>query len=173
MCVLLLAIITPISRLYAPLPEDLRKTRRKFPLKKGVPQILEEKSRETFRALLSHGHAGLWITATQPEEVRKKHKLFLTPILWLTTERDDELSIAPTNLERILKVCQHFLSNARNPAIFIEYPETIISANGLEKTIEFFKKLKELCKKEEAILIIRGAGLGKRKIQEINEAISG
>ncbi|MFN4133077.1 MAG: DUF835 domain-containing protein [Candidatus Hadarchaeales archaeon] len=173
MSLLLLAVITPISRLYAPLPEDRRKPRKKLHLKRGGPQILGEKSRETFRSLLNYGHAGLWITTSQPEVVRKKHKLFLTPILWLTSERDDELSIAPTKLERVLKVCQHFLSNARDPAIFLEYPETIISANGLRKTLEFFKKLGGLCKKEDAIFIIRGAGLGKREIQEIKKAISG
>lgn len=166
------AVVTPISRLYAPLPEDHRKPRPKFLPKKGKMQFLGKNSSEVFRTLLNHGYAGLWITSGRPEEVRKKYRLVLTPILWLTTERDDELSIAPTKLERILKICQHFLLNAREPAIFIEYPETLVSANGLKKMVEFLEKLERLCEKEKAVLIVREVGLKEREIQEIKKAIS-
>jgi len=159
-----------------PTPEDrlLTKPRYKPCVNCLVVESGLKQSFEIFKDAVEHGIPGLWLTNQDPKKVEEKFGLHRTAILSLTTELfPGEATLPPNGLDRATDVVANYLSRTSRAMVILEGISKIIEANGLDKTLEFIKKLAALCSKNESGLVVAANKdeLAKQQLDAIAEGL--
>jgi hypothetical protein len=93
----------------------------------------------TLEFLIPHG---LVVTREYPEGLREKHRLQVTPIIWLT-ESPGERRIAPTSLTILADTIMRFMESNPNSIVLIEGLEYLVTFNELKKVLRMLDSLNE------------------------------
>ena len=99
----------------------------------------EESATATLEFLIPRG---LVITREFPEKVREKHKIVVTPIIWLT-ETPGELRVAPTSLAVLTDTIIRFMESNPNSIVLLEGIEYIMTFNEFRKVLRSLDSLNE------------------------------
>lgn len=140
-----------------PSAEELTTAPQKYPLEKGLSYIVKEekpdKSYEIFYDQITHGYSGLAITKLPPEKVRERYKIAKSPILWLTFKEADN-AISPKDLEGLKSAVSDFVVKAEKSVILLDCFDQLMLANGFEKSRDMLREIKDICRKNNANLLI-------------------
>jgi len=97
-----------------------------------------------FSDLVKHGMEGLCITRDMPLDVKKAYELEKTPVIWLTTNRVDDVdSISPTNMVDLSSVILSFLEKASNGVVLLDGLEYLIAQNSFMATLNLVQLLRD------------------------------
>lgn len=99
----------------------------------------EESATATLEFLIPRG---LVITREFPDKVRERHKLAVTPIIWLT-ETPGELRVAPTSLAVLTDTIIRFMESNPNSIVLVEGIEYIMTFNEFRKVLRSLDSLNE------------------------------
>ena len=105
----------------------------------------EAKADGMFESLLSqvsNGVDGLIVTRTYPEDLREKHGLKRTPVIWLCSQPGQDW-IDPTNLSILEHTIVEFLKMGQNTVVAIDGLEYLISNNGTTKVLRMLYGLRD------------------------------
>jgi hypothetical protein len=78
---------------------------------------------------------GLIITRQFPSDVRKKHALQTTPILWLTTIAGKD-NVDPSKLGLLTEYILHFMEDSKNGIVLVDGLEYMISSNDFSRVLK-------------------------------------
>jgi len=106
---------------------------------------------------VNHGYAGLGITRSHPDTLRKELKLIKTPVLWMS-EMDVENTIHPKDLGSMRFYIRSFCEGGRKRIVFIQGLEYIIGKNGMKKTLKLIQQVNDYIVANRAILAIALSG---------------
>lgn len=138
-------------------PEETKHNKQKYILNRGFSYIIAEekldRSYDVFMDHLLHGSFGLCLSKFQPEKVRDTYGLEQTPIIWVSFS-ENENTVSPKDLDAMESIIFDFLSRANNPVVLIDCFNEIRITNGLDRTIDWLKRLQETCKERDCILLI-------------------
>jgi len=148
---------SPMVKFFMPMPEDRLTTKPKY--RPDVNYLVVESSPkmslEIFRENVNHGVPGLWLTTLDPKSVETRFGLSKTAILSLTNELfPGEATLPPNSLDRAGDIVTNYLSRTSHAVVMLEGLSGLVGTNGLEKTLEFVKKLGETCSKNNSGLIV-------------------
>jgi class 3 adenylate cyclase len=108
---------------------------------------------EAFADLIRHGHQGLCITRTHPENVRQAYDMEQTPVRWLAQSvRDD--AIAPEDLIGLSMVVKSFLQVGTNPVVLLHGVEYLVTNNGFKPTLTLLQRLNDVIAEQRGILLL-------------------
>ena len=122
-----------------------------LPLKPdAAAAVKDESASATLQFLIPRG---LVVTREFPDTVREKHKLQVTPMIWLT-EAPGERRIAPTSLAVLTDTLIRFMETNPNSIVLIEGVEYIITFNDFKKVLRSLDSLNETAWLTKARLMI-------------------
>lgn len=110
----------------------------------------EASAEETLQFLIPHG---LVVTREYPENLRNKHRLQVTPIIWLT-ESPGEKRIAPTSLTVLTDTIMRFMETNPNSIVLIEGIEYLATFNDFKKILRSLDSLNEIAWMTRSRLIV-------------------
>ncbi|MEN4069439.1 MAG: DUF835 domain-containing protein [Methanobacterium sp.] len=96
---------------------------------------------------------GLCITTSYTDEIREKYLLQITPILWLSGQKNRH-TISPADLGVLANIISQFLKKSGNPVILLDGLEYLITTNGFSLTLRFLHDLWEMIALNKGILIM-------------------
>jgi len=96
---------------------------------------------------------GLCITTSYINEIREKYLLQITPILWLSGQKDRH-TISPAQLEVLANTISQFLKKSKNSVILLDGLEYLITTNGFSLTLRFLHDLWKMIALNKCILIM-------------------
>ncbi|HEX9909137.1 MAG TPA: DUF835 domain-containing protein [Thermoplasmata archaeon] len=85
---------------------------------------------------------GLVVTRDYPDKIREKHKLQVTPIIWLT-ESPGEMRVAPTSLAVLSDTIVRFMESNPNSIVLVDGIEYISTYNEFKKVLKTLDILNE------------------------------
>jgi len=169
--------LPPVSKFFVPLPEAKLKERPKHVLrsKRCYFPKTNEKGIELFMDAVTHGVPGLWITSTPPEILRKRWKLFATPILWITQRKSqEEVTAKPSEPERIIKIVKnYFLSGIPKAVVLMDCLQDLVLVNGYQKSIKMLNGLLKVCSGNNAVLIVSPNELSSKDVEKLKKEVRG
>ena len=105
-----------------PLIEDSSKAPKRYPLEKGhiyaIKEEFPDKGYEIFYDQITHGNFGLCITKLPPDNIRQRHGLSKTPIVY-STFIDTDNAILPKNMSELLIVISDFGQKTTESILFL------------------------------------------------------
>jgi len=141
-----------------PVTEKKSEEGAKYMLEKGHTYLIYEekpfKSTEIFIDLVTHGFQGLYITRTNPREVRQRYNLKKTPILWLTDAKGYEKRIEPFHIMELGYTVGEFTKKTRNGVILLDGLEYLIVHNDYKSVLKLIHLLEDFVSLGNSILII-------------------
>ncbi len=130
----------------------------KYMLEKGHTYLLYEekafRSTEIFIDLVTHGFQGLYITRTNPREIRQKYNLEKTPIIWLTDAKDYEKRIEPFHIMELGYTVGEFTKKTKNGVILLDGLEYLIIQNNYKSVLKLIHLLEDFVSLSGSIMII-------------------
>lgn len=96
---------------------------------------------------------GLMVTREYPENIRERHRLQVTPIIWLT-ETPGERRVAPTSLAVLTDTVIRFMESNPNSIVLLEGIEYLITFNDFRKVLRHLDSLNETTWITKARLLI-------------------
>jgi predicted transcriptional regulator len=137
---------------------NLKTTPVKCDTETGRSYMIEEKksvkSIEMFTELVKHGHMGLCICRTNPENIKKTYDLQSTPIVWVTDIKTNEQSITPTDLVSLSNVISEFVQKAKKGVVFIEALTYLIDRNDFTRVLHAIQHIRDVVSESDSCLII-------------------
>ncbi|HEY3419810.1 MAG TPA: DUF835 domain-containing protein [Methanomassiliicoccales archaeon] len=97
---------------------------------------------ETLLSQISNGVEGLIVTRTYPDDLRERHGLKRTPVIWLSSHPGQDW-IDPTNLSILEHTITEFLKVGHNTVVAIDGIEYLISNNGSPKVLRLLYGLRD------------------------------
>ena len=152
-----LSHFSPMVKFFMPMSEDRLTTKPKYgpDVNYLVVESSPKMSLEIFRENVNHGVPGLWLTTLDPKSVESRFGLSKTAILSLTNELfPGEATLPPNRLDRAGDIVINYLSRTSHAVVMLEGLSELVGTNGLEKTLEFVKKLGDTCSKNDSGLIV-------------------
>ncbi len=146
-------------------------TERRFLLEAGCSYLIEsEDSRESFQIMedyLAHGSPGMCITREYPDKLRKVFDLAGAQMIWLSYERDLDISREPTNIPLIYSEIKAFLEANEGSIFMISGLEYLVSQTNFSKILKFVQLLTEAATVHSSIFLlpISPAALGPREVK--------
>jgi archaellum biogenesis ATPase FlaH len=153
-------------------PEETKRNKQKYILGRGLSYSITEerldKSYEIFTDQLLHDNYGLCLSKFPPEKVRDTYGLERTPIIWVAF-RENENTVSPKDLDAIESIIFDFLNRAARPVILIDCLNEIRLTNGIDRTLNWLKRIEATCKGKNCILLIsvNPAIVDKKELAEI------
>lgn len=144
-------------------PEETKEAKpktesRKVKYNRGSCYIIREQEPETsfkvFADFVKKGASGLCVTRTNPEDIKEKYKLKNVEVLWLTTGREDEHSINPTHVEKMIWTMKEFIKNNRNSVVLLDGVEYLIVQNNFLAILKSLQVLEDTVSINKSMLII-------------------
>lgn len=157
-----------------PLPtprSPIANSERVFHLEPGCSYLIESddvhESFEIMEDYLAHGNPGLCITREYPDKLRKAFDLEGAQMLWLSYERDIDISREPTNIPLIYSEIKTFLEMNKDAIFLISGLEYLISQTNFIKILKFVQLLNEASAVHNAIFLlpISPGALGNREVK--------
>lgn len=106
-----------------------------------------------FVDLIRHGHRGLCITRTHPENIKQAYGLEQTPVRWLAQSARDD-AIAPEDLIGLSMVVKTFLHDGANPVVILDGVEYLVTNNGFKPTLTLLQRINDVVAEERGILLL-------------------
>jgi len=133
------------------IPEILKK------LRSGRTHLFEEeKPAEAYQLVkkaLGYGFASLCISKLHPGKVKERYGVEEDSILWLTFEKG-ERTISPKDIGKLNKTVSGFVEGTRSGIVLLDCLDQIKFANGFQKSLAILKDLRDLCSKNDSIVLI-------------------
>jgi hypothetical protein len=108
---------------------------------------------ESLLSQISNGVEGLIVTRTYPQDLREKHGLIRTPVIWLTSQPGQDC-VDPTNLSILEHTIIEFLKVGHNTVVAIDGLEYLISNNGATKVLRMLYDLRDEILMNESRLMV-------------------
>jgi hypothetical protein len=116
----------------------------------------EEKPAEAYQLVkeaLRYGFASLCISKLHPGKVKERYDVGEDSILWLTFEKGDR-TISPKDIDKLDKTVSDFLEGTRPGIVLLDCLDQIKFANGFQKSLAILKDLRNLCSKNDLMILI-------------------
>ncbi len=131
---------------------------KKYHLEPGCSYLIEsDDSRESLQIMedyLAHGTPGLCITREFPDKLRKAFNLEGSQLIWLSYERDLDISREPTNIPLIYSEIKAFLEENHGAIFLISGLEYLVSQTNFGKILKFVQLLTEATAVHNAIFLL-------------------
>jgi hypothetical protein len=141
-----------------PVAENESAETAKYELEKGHTYLVYEdkpfKSTEIFIDFVTHGHQGVYITRTNPQEIREKYGLEKTPIIWLTDAKDYEKKIEPFHIMELGYTIEQFTKKTKEGIVLLDGLEYLIVQNDFKSVLKLIHLLEDFISLSGSILII-------------------
>ncbi len=108
---------------------------------------------ETLLTTVSNGVEGLIVTRTYPDDLRERHGLKRTPVIWLCSQPGQDW-VDPTNLSILEHTIIEFLKMGHNTVVAIDGMEYLIANNGSPKVLRFLYGLRDEILMSQSRLLI-------------------
>jgi hypothetical protein len=107
-----------------------------YEIESGFTYIIPEREPKTgfqlFAKTMAEGVHGICITLRNPTIIRKKYGLKKTPIIWITKEETNELSVKPSEIARINEILKPFLEKSEDSVILLIDDKSITGGLKIE-----------------------------------------
>ena len=129
----------------------------KYRLKRGIIYFImgdgAEKGYKFFTGLTKYART-LYLTDTNPREVREIYGLEGVPIVWMTFERYAEgKTIPPNKLGELTATISKFFRKGKN-VIFVDCIDSMVMANGFKQVMDWLKGVKKIMTKSKSNLLV-------------------
>jgi len=108
---------------------------------------------KNLKEALNYGFVSLCISKLRPEKVRKRYGVGRAWIFWLTFEKG-ERTVSPKGIGKLNKTVSEFLEGTRPGIVLLDCLDQIKFANGFQKSLAILKDLRNLCSKNDSIVLI-------------------
>jgi hypothetical protein len=166
--------LPPMSRFFVPAPEAELRTKPKFALETGRGYLVKEEKASpglvVFIDQVKHGAFGLWITSLSPKQ-GNRYGLRRTPIVYLSTDHImGEMALPPNKLDKMIMLVSNYLIHAqvRRAVVYIDCFAELVMVNGFGRSMDFLKKMTELCSRNNSNLIVQ-VDLNRFKKEQLDE----
>ena len=137
----------------------------------------EEKPAEAYQLLkeaLRYGFTSLCISKLHPGKVKERYDVGKDSILWLTFEKG-ERTISPKDTDKLNKTVSEFVEGTHPGVILLDCLDQIKFANGFQKSLAILEDLRNLCSKNDSILLIsvNPEMFEKQELQAIEKKLKG
>ncbi len=132
---------------------DSSLTKPAFELNPGSTYYVNEEGYGLLLDALKCGACGFVLSTMHPEQVKEKHGLRTTPIIWISDEAFDE-GVLPSDLKRLSNLIINFMKKTDSGVIFLDGIDTLISMNGFGKVQPVIQILNSTAQATNNILII-------------------
>lgn len=131
----------------------------KYSLGKGQTYIIKDeaysKCYSVFEEqLLYNVQGGLCLTKFDPQKVKEKYKFLKVSTIFQITSKEGINAIPPKNLAAIEMKISNFVSEISPSIVLLDCLDEIKLANGWYKSIIWIRLIKDICKKNKAILLL-------------------
>jgi len=109
---------------------------------------------DLFIDLVTHDTLGFIVTREYPPSLREKYNLKLTPIIWLTQDKEFPSSVNPSDLTEISHVMKDFISHNGNTVILFDGLEYLLMHNSFEDIIKLIQGLDDVVVQNNCRLIV-------------------
>lgn len=110
---------------------------------------------EQFNSLLKKGLAGLVISTTYPEKLKRQISVENADLYWLTDTSSDFKTLDPKRLDfEIMRAVTNFAKTSEGGVILLDGIEYLAIENGFDAALKFVKKVNDLCSINDATLIV-------------------
>lgn len=93
-----------------------------------------------FATYVNAGARGLVLSRLYPDEVRARHAVRASGVLWLS-RGSGPTSVSPTNLERIVREIERVVSGREASIVLLEGLEYLVGQNGAREVGRFLERL--------------------------------
>ncbi|MEW6069323.1 MAG: DUF835 domain-containing protein [Candidatus Thermoplasmatota archaeon] len=128
--------------------EEMRKKKIHL-LKEEVPTGAYKKLKEA----LQYGFECLIISKLEPKKVEERYDVSEASIFWLTF-KEDKRTINPKDFVKLKKTISEFVKRPGGNIILLDCFDQIMLANGFEKAEGLLREVKDVCRKNNASLLI-------------------
>ncbi|MFZ2411527.1 MAG: DUF835 domain-containing protein, partial [Candidatus Methanoperedens sp.] len=135
----------------APQPGSLPAIR-KFDMKPGSTYFVKDNGYDIFLDAVKCGAFGFVASTMHPQEVKEKHCLCTTPIIWISDEAFD-MGVSPGDLKRLSSIIINFMKN-NNAVVLLDGIDLLISTNGFSKVQPIIQILSSTAQTTKSCLII-------------------
>ena len=160
-----------------------------MPKKIKIPDILEklqsgriylfqeEKSSEAYQLVkeaLRYGFASLCISKLHPGKVKERYDVEEDFTLWLTFEKGEK-TISPKDTGKLNKTISEFVEVTHPGIVLLDCLDQIKFANGFQESLAILKGLRNLCNKNDSIVLIsvNPEMFEKQELQAIQKELKG
>ncbi len=131
---------------------DSSPTIRKCDLRPGSTYFVKDDGYDIFLDAVKCGAFGFVASTMHPQEVKEKHCLCTTPIIWISDEAFD-MGVRPDDLKRLSTIIINFMKN-NNAVVLLDGIDTLISTNGFSKVQPIIQILNSTAQTTNSSLII-------------------
>ena len=108
-----------------------------------------------FNSLLKKNLAGLVISTTYPEKLKREISIENVELYWLTDTSSDFKTLDPKRLDfEIMRAVSNFVKKSDGGVILLDGLEYLSVENGFEVSLKFMKKVNDLCSINDATLVV-------------------
>ncbi|MCK4457442.1 MAG: DUF835 domain-containing protein [Thermoplasmata archaeon] len=110
---------------------------------------------EQFNSLMKKNLAGLIISTTYPEKLKREISIENVELYWLTDTSSDFQTLDPKRLDfEIMRAISNFVKKSDGGVILLDGLEYLAVENGFEVSLKFIKKVNDLCSINDATLVV-------------------
>lgn len=110
---------------------------------------------EQFNSLMKKNLAGLIISTTYPEKLKKQITVENVELYWLTDTSSEFQTLDPKRLDfEIMRAISNFVKKSEGGVIILDGLEYLAVENGFEVSLKFIKKVNDLCSINDATLVV-------------------
>lgn len=135
----------------APKP-DSSQTILKTDLKPGSTYFVKDDGYDIFLDAVKSGAYGFVASTIHPQQVKEKHGLRTTPVIWISDEAFD-MGVRPGDLKRLSSIIINFMKN-NNAVVLLHGIDLLISTNGFSKVQPIIQVLSSTAQTTKSCLII-------------------
>jgi len=162
--------------LMSPRPEGFKDEAKTQPIDPGASYLIEEetprKVYEVFKENVSAGAAGLCITRTNPQRLKRRLGMKETQFIWLS---DTEIPghVSTKSLTSLSVITWNFLQKAEWGVILLDGFEYLCTQNSFEASLGFIQLLKERVstKKASLLLSVNPEALDHRELENLRKEL--
>lgn len=110
---------------------------------------------EQFNSLMKRNMAGLIISTTYPEKLKREISVENVELYWLTDTSSEFQTLDPKRLDfEIMRAVSNFVKKSDGGVILLDGLEYLAVENGFDVSLKFVKKVNDLCSINDATLIV-------------------
>ncbi len=163
---------------FAAMPEQVKIPEVLKKLQSGrICLFQEEKPAEAYQLVkeaLRYGFTSLCISKLHPGKVKERYDVGEDSILWLAFEKG-ERTISPKDTDKLNKTVSEFVDGTQPGIVLLDCLDQIKFAKGFQKSLDILKDLRNLCSKNDSILLIsvNPEMFEKQELQAIEKGLKG
>ena len=121
-------------------------------LRPGSTYFVKDNGYDMFLDAVKSGAYGFVASTMHPQQVKEKHCLCTTPIIWISDEAFD-MGVSPCDLKRLSSIIINFMKN-NNAVVLLDGIDLLISKNGFSKVQPIIQILSSTAQTTKSCLII-------------------